>query len=230
MDENVPATDIEKCRMCGQCVNACICGAREIIGKEMSVNEVMTEVEKDRVFYDQSGGGTTFSGGEPFMQPEFLMTLLDQCRTSGIHTAVDTTCYAEPDILRESAGKTDLFLCDIKHMDNRMHKDYTGVGNDLILNNIRELAKAGTKMVIRVPVIPGFNDDRKNVEMTAEFVKSLDNTGRIDILPYNRGGLEKSVRLSEDLDLMQAETPSDENMEIIADTYRKYGFEVKIGG
>lgn len=230
MDENLPVTDIEKCTMCGQCVDACLTGAREIIGREMSVTEVMTEVEKDRIFYEQSGGGATFSGGEPLMQPEFLMAMLDQCRTRSIHTAIDTTCFAGPDILRQAASKTDLFLCDVKHMDNRMHKDYTGVGNDLILNNIRELAKAGVKMIIRVPVIPGFNDDWKNIEMTANFVKSLENTDRIDILPYNRGGLEKSVRLSADFNLMRAETPSDENMEDIADTYRKYGFEVKIGG
>jgi len=128
-------------------------------------------------------------------------------------------------------------------MDNRMHKDYTGVGNEMILNNIRGLARhpalrretlgqaeTGAKMIIRVPVIPGFNDDRKNIEMTADFVKSLENIGRIDILPYNRGGLEKSVRLSADFNLMRTETPSVEEMEGIADTFRKYGFEVKIGG
>jgi pyruvate formate lyase activating enzyme len=230
MDDNLPVTDSEKCTMCGRCVDACLTGAREIIGKKMSVTEVMTEIEKDRIFYDQSGGGATFSGGEPLMQPEFLTALLDQCRAIGIHTAVDTTCYAEPQVLGEVANKTDMFLCDIKHMDNKMHKDFTGVGNEMILKNIRELAKAGVKMIIRVPVIPGFNDDQKNIEMTADFVKSLGNTNRIDILPYNRGGLEKSVRLSSDFDLMEAETPSDENMEDIADTYRKYGFEVKIGG
>ncbi len=230
MDGNLLVTDIEKCRMCGQCVDVCLAGAREIIGQEMSVNEVMKEIEKDRIFYDQSGGGITFSGGEPFMQPEFLMALLDQCRTRGIHTAIDTTCFAEPDILREAAGKTDLFLCDIKHLDNQMHKDYTGVGNDLVLNNIRELAEAGAKIIIRVPVIPGFNDDRKNIEMTADFVKSLDSIGRIDILPYNPGGLEKSARLSTDFDLMQSDIPGDKEIENIADTYRKYGFEVKIGG
>ncbi len=230
MDDNLPVTDIDKCTMCGRCVDACFTGAREIIGQEMSVADVITEIEKDRIFYDQSGGGATFSGGEPLMQPEFLAALLDQCRTRGIHTAVDTTCYAEPDVLREVANKADMFLCDVKHMDNRMHKDYTGVGNELILKNIRELAKTVVKMIIRMPVIPGFNDDLKNLEMTADFVKSLENTDRIDILPYNRGGLEKSVRLSSDFDLMEAETPGDDDMEAIADAYRKYGFEVKIGG
>jgi pyruvate formate lyase activating enzyme len=230
MDENLPVIDIKNCRMCGQCIDVCLSGAREIIGKEMSVNEVTTEIEKDRIFYDQSGGGATFSGGEPLMQPEFLMALLDQCRIKGISTAVDTTCFAESDTIRDTAGKTDLFLCDIKHMDSRMHENYTGVGNDLMLSNIRELAKTGTKMIIRLPVIPGFNDDRRNIEMTAEFVKSLDNIGRIDILPYNSGGLEKSIRLSEHFDMIRTETPSGKKMEDIASTYKKYGFEVKIGG
>jgi len=102
-----------------------------------------------------------------------------------------------------------------------MYQEYTGVGNELILNNIRELAKVDTKMIIRVPIIPGFNDDHKNIEMTAQFVKSLQNTNRIDILPYNRGGLEKSVRLSADFDFMKTDTPGDEDMEDIADVFRK---------
>jgi pyruvate formate lyase activating enzyme len=216
--------------MCGQCVDACLTGAREIIGKEMTVAEVMAEAEKDRIFYDQSGGGVTFSGGEPLMQPNFLLALLGQCRMKGIHTAVDTTCYAEPHVVLDVASETDMFLCDLKHMDSRLHRQYTGVGNDLILDNIRALVKAGAKMLIRVPIIPGFNDDRTNIEETTRFVKLLRGVDRIDILPYNRGGLEKSVRLSEDLELMQTEVPSDQTMEGIADTFRSHGFEVKIGG
>ncbi|MBN2183333.1 MAG: glycyl-radical enzyme activating protein [Sedimentisphaerales bacterium] len=229
-EKNLPVTDVDKCRLCGECVDVCLADAREIIGREMTVSEVVTEVEKDRIFYDQSGGGVTFSGGEPLMQPDFLLAMLDQCRAKGIHTAIDTTCFAEPQVILNVASKTDLFLCDIKHMDNSTHKEYTGVGNELILNNIRELAGMGAKLIIRVPVIPGFNDDRKNIESTAEFVKTLQNVKRIDILPYNRGGLEKSSRLSDDFDLMHTKVPGDEDMEVIADTYRNYGFEVKIGG
>jgi pyruvate formate lyase activating enzyme len=228
--EKKPVSNIEKCLMCGLCVDACLTGAREIIGKEMTVAEIMSEVEKDRIFYDQSGGGVTFSGGEPLMQPKFLVELLNQCRMNGIHTAIDTTCYAEPEVLKDIAAKADMLLCDVKHMDDRMHIEYTGVGNELILNNIRELAGNGTKIIIRVPVIPGFNDGRKNIEMTAQFVKSLQNSDRIDILPYNSGGLEKSVRLNTDLDLMKTHEPDDETMESIAETFRNYGFEVKIGG
>jgi pyruvate formate lyase activating enzyme len=219
-------------------VDACLAGAREIIGQQMSVSDVLAEVEKDRIFYDQSGGGVTFSGGEPLMQPEFLLALLSQCRSRGIHTALDTTCYAEPKIIRDVLSKTDMFLCDLKHMDSSTHERYTGVGNDLILDNIRSLAEAGAKILIRVPIIPGFNDDDRNIEETAGFVKTLKGVNRIDLLPYNRGGLEKSERLCDNLssrsaesyEFMQTEAPSDEMMEDIADTFRKHGFEVKIGG
>jgi pyruvate formate lyase activating enzyme len=226
----LPVTDVEKCRLCGACVDVCLAGAREIIGRQISVAEVMAEVDKDRIFYDQSGGGVTFSGGEPLMQPEFLLAMLKQCRQVGIHTAVDTTCYAEPKIIQDVLSKTDMFLCDLKHMDSSVHKRYTGVGNELILDNIRYLAGAGAKILIRIPIIPGFNDDDKNIKETARFVRTLENVDRIDILPYNRGGLEKSVRLSADLELMQIDVPSDEKIEGIADTFRKHGFEVKIGG
>lgn len=230
MVEEWPVTDVEKCVLCGECVDACLANAREIIGEQMSVADVLAEVEKDLIFYDQSGGGVTFSGGEPLMQPEFLLALLGQCRMKGIHTAVDTTCYAEPKVIRDVSNKTDMFLCDLKHMDSYMHKRYTGVGNDLILDNIRSLAETGAKVIIRVPVIPGFNDDDKNIEETAQFVKSLGVVEKIDILPYNRGGLEKSVRLSADFKLMQTEAPSDEMMEGMANTFKRHGFEVKISG
>jgi pyruvate formate lyase activating enzyme len=230
MVDGQPVTDVKKCQLCGACVDACLAGAREIIGQQMSVTEVMTEIEKDRIFYDQSGGGVTFSGGEPLMQPEFLLALLSQCRLVGIHTAVDTTCYAEPQVIKDVLSKTDMLLCDLKHMNSSMHERYTGVGNDLILDNIRNLAEAGMKIIIRVPIIPGFNDDQTNIEQTARFAKTLKSVNRIDILPYNRGGLEKAVRLTNDFDLMQTQAPSDEEMKDIADKIRSHGFEVKIGG
>ncbi|MHC4169015.1 MAG: glycyl-radical enzyme activating protein [Planctomycetota bacterium] len=225
-----PATDPARCEICGECVAACLSGAREIIGEEMTVTEVMSRIEKDVIFYDQSGGGATFSGGEPLMQPEFLLELLRRCRKQLIHTAVDTTCYAETEVIAKIAEQTDLFLCDIKHMDPAIHRDFTGVENDLILYNIRWLSNAGKRMTIRIPIIPGFNSDRSNIEMTAEFVKSLDNVTRIDVLPYNSGGREKSARLTTDVDLMETEIPSDKDMIVTARILSSYGFEVKIGG
>ncbi len=228
--DDQPVTDVKICNLCGECVDACMAGAREIIGQEMTVGEVMAEVEKDVVFYDQSGGGVTFSGGEPLMQPEFLLALLNQCQTQGIHTAVDTSCCAEPQILERVGEKTNLFLCDIKHMDSDIHKRFTGVENNLILDNIKRLSEAGKEIIIRIPVIPGFNDNQANIEATGKFAASLPCLSGIDILPYNRGGREKSARLSAGFKLMQTETPDEEKMNSIAKSLNNYGFEVKING
>ncbi len=225
-----PVTDMDKCNLCGRCVDACMAGAREIIGRDMTVYQVMAEVEQDVIFYDQSGGGVTFSGGEPLMQPDFLLALLNQCRAQQIHTAIDTSCYAEPKIVEMVSERTELFLCDLKHMDNEMHERFTGVGNTLILDNIRSLSRSGKKIIIRIPVIPGFNDDQENIEATGKFVSSLQGVGRIDILPFNRGGIEKSTRFAGENELMQVEAPKDEEMDSIAKNLGKYGFEVKIGG
>jgi pyruvate formate lyase activating enzyme len=229
-DKSGPVTDPQKCSVCGQCVAACPAGAREIIGRRTTAAEVMAEVRKDVVFYDQSGGGVTFSGGEPLMQPEFLLALLNACRAEGIRTAVDTTCYAMTEVIQRMAPAADLFLCDIKHMNRERHEVYTGVENGQILENISMLAQAAREVVIRVPIIPGFNDGQANIEETARFVQGLKAVRRIDILPYNRGGLEKVGRLAGAIDLMQAQVLSDGTMNEIAEFLRGYGFEVKIGG
>jgi len=225
-----PVTDPDKCDLCGECVHACVADARQVIGQEMTVSEVMGEVEKDVIFYDQSGGGVTFSGGEPLMQPEFLLALLNRCRAQQIHTAVDTSCYAELDIIETISEKADLFLCDLKHMDSDTHEHFTGVGNNLILDNIKRLSKAGKEIVIRIPVVCGFNDDEANIEATGKFITSLSGVSRVDILPYNRGGTEKSARLISDMDLMQADTPDEQQIGSIAHILNDCGLEVKIGG
>lgn len=196
----------------------------------MTVAEVMAQVTKDTIFYDQSGGGATFSGGEPLMQPQFLLALLAACRDEGIRTAVDTTCYAEPQTIQRVAQVADLLLCDIKHMDCGLHERFTGVGNELILENIRTLSQIAKRIHVRIPIVPGFNSGRENIEQTAQFVQSLKTIRRVDILPYNRGGLEKAVRLTGGVDLMQVQPPSDDTMVEIAETLKGYGFEVKIGG
>jgi pyruvate formate lyase activating enzyme len=230
LTDDRPSTDPEKCSLCGECVDAYTTGARELIGREMTVKQVMTEVEKDIIFYEQSNGGATFSGGEPLMQPEFLIALLNQCKSQGIHTAVDTSCYAEFEIIQKVADKTDLFLCDLKHMDSDMHERFTGVENNLILDNIKQLSEAGKEIIIRLPVIAGFNDNHGNIEATGQFAANLSNINRIDILPYNRGGTEKSARLSADFKLMQAEPPNDDKISSIAEILKNYGLDIKIGG
>lgn len=228
--EHGPVTDLGKCTLCGECIVACSAGAREIIGQRMTAAEVMAQVKKDTIFYDQSGGGVTFSGGEPLMQPEFLLSLLGACRAEGIRTAVDTTCHADPQVIHRVAEIADLFLCDIKHINGRLHRQFTGVDNERTLSNIRMLSTIAKEVYIRIPIIPGFNNGLDNIEQTAQFVQELKTVRRVDILPYNRGGLEKAVRLTGGVDLMQAQAPSDDIMAEIAKTLKGYGFEVKIGG
>ena len=225
-----PVTDLDKCVLCGECVTACVFGARESIGREISTTEIMAEIEKDIIFYDQSQGGVTFSGGEPLMQADFLLALLTQCRAKEIHTAVDTSCYADLDIIKTVSASTNLFLCDLKHMDSEKHKRFTGVANEVILENIKWLASTGTDIIIRVPVVPGFNDDRANVEATAQFVASLDSVSRIDVLPYNPGGREKSNRLLKDFSLLEVEKSDNAQIKTIAEILESFDFEVRIGG
>lgn len=230
VSENGALTDSDKCTVCGECIHSCLNEAREIIGQQMTVDQVMKEIEKDIIFYDESGGGVTFSGGEPLMQPEFLLALLKRCRKLDIHTVVDTTCYAETGIVRKVAALIDLFLCDIKHMNPAEHQRLTGIDNKQILDNINELSKTGKTIIIRIPIVPGFNDDVDNIKKTAEFVLSLGCVAQIGILPYNPGGPEKSARLLTEYDLIQTDVPSEKKMEGIAGMFRNHGFEVTIGG
>jgi len=225
-----PVTDTAKCTLCGLCVEQCPGAAREIIGKRMTVTETMAQIERDIIFYDQSGGGVTFSGGEPLLQLPFLLALLERCRQADIHTAVDTSCYAPPEAIETVGGLADLFLCDIKHTDSEAHREFTGVENTVILNNIRRLAEAGKAVVIRLPVIPGFNDDRANIEATAEFAAALANLVRIDLLPYNRAGAEKAVRLSAGPEPVRIETPGDDLIHRVAEQLANHGLDVRIGG
>ena len=224
-----PVTDSKKCKLSDKCIEVCPAGAREIIGREMQIGEVVAEIERDRVFYDESGGGATFSGGEPLSQPNFLAELLKRCRAKDIHTAVDTTCYAEPDIIKRISQNTDLFLCDIKHMDSKVHKQFTGVGNEIILANITWLASSDSEIVIRLPLIPGFNDGEANITATAEFVDSLGALDCIDILPYNPGGIEKASRLTGDYEMLQYDAVSDEKLEAVEAQIESFGFEIEAG-
>jgi pyruvate formate lyase activating enzyme len=230
MSNGRAVTDAARCMLCGQCAEACEAGAREVLGRQASVGEIIAEIEKDVVFYDQSHGGVTFSGGEPLMQAAFLAKLLRQCHERDIHTAVDTTCHAEHDLLDGIREHVDLFLCDLKHMDSEVHERFTGVGNGLILDNIRRLASAGEDIIMRMPVIAGFNDEVHNVEATGQYIASLGTVRRVDLLPYNRGGREKAGRLIGDRGLMEEAGPSRERIEAVAEELRTFGLSVRIGG
>ena len=168
----------------------------EIIGKQVSVSEVMKEIEKDMIFYEESDGGITFSGGEALMQPEFLKELLEACKLKGIHTILDTSGFSSIEIIKEIAALVDVFLYDLKIADNERHKKYTGVSNEQIKNNLIELSKMGKKIILRIPIIPGFTDDKENMEELGRFICSLEQKHEVSLLPYNQLGEEKYRRLN----------------------------------
>ena len=218
------------CSRCGQCLDPCLMGAREITGYTISVPRLMVELEKDVIFYDQSGGGVTFSGGEALMQPDFLCALAQQCQSRDIHTVVDTTCYTQPETLHRVAQHTNLFLCDVKHMDAGQHEKYTGVSNGLILDNIRLLSQWGKEIVLRLPLIPGINDDLDNVDRTIGFAASLETVQCIDVLPYNRGGLGKVERLCNGIRIIDFGMQDETLMTAVVERIKAAGFDVQVGG
>ena len=228
--DRIARTDPQKCSSCFRCIDICFAGARDSIGTMQSVDDVMDEIKKDMIFYDTSDGGVTFSGGEPMMQPDFLYALLKECKKLKIHTALDTSCYAAEDVLRTVSELTDLFLCDIKHMDDDVHRQITGVSNQKILENIIWLAEEGKKIIIRFPCIAGFNDSDTNIVAIAEFINSLPGLSHIDVLKYNSRGREKSTRLVNGDDMVEIAPLNSDRMKIIINKLESYGLKVNTGG
>lgn len=221
---------VDKCTLCGDCVRACPAEALEIVGREMTVAEVMAEIAKEIIFYDQSGGGVTFSGGEPLAQPDFLYALLQGCKEREIHTAVDTSGFAPSEVLRRIGESVDLWLYDLKLMDDEKHRHYTGVSNELILRNLKELSLRDETIIVRVAIVPGINDDEDNLSRLGEFVASLAHPPQVEILAYNKMGLEKYRRLKRTYVFYETQAPSDESIAQTAATLRGCGLQVKTGG
>ncbi len=219
----------EACRLCGTCEKVCPADAREIVGRWMTVTEVVAEIEKDIIFFDESAGGVTFSGGEPLMQPEFLASLLTACRERGLHTTVDTCGLAQRETLLRMTPDVDLFLFDLKLMDAERHERYAGVRNDVILENLQTLARSGRQVIVRFPVIPGVNDDGKNLAQMIAFLAPL-GLRRVDLLPYHKIGMDKYHRLKMEYRLNGIEPPSDARMQDLMRSFQREGFEVRIGG
>jgi len=228
--DNAVVLDDDRCVFCRTCALACPSEAHEIIGRSISVASVMDQITKDVVFYDASNGGVTFSGGEPLMQSDFLLELLEACGKLDIHRAVDTTGYAESEILLQVAAHTDLFLYDLKHMDSEKHRDYTGVGNERILHNIKLLAKSGAALQIRIPLIPGINDDPRNIEATGRFISLLPAVRQVSLLPFHNSARAKYSRLGIDCFSSNFPVPSSHEMAAAARRLEKFGLQVKIGG
>lgn len=191
LDENgVARTRREACVDCGDCVEVCPAKARELSGKEMSVAEVLREVAKDELFYQNSGGGVTFCGGEPTMAGGFLLDLMGGCRERGYHVCLDTCGFHPQEEFLEAARRADLVLFDCKHMDTGMHKSVTGVGNELILSNLRRCLELGVPLRIRVPLMPKFNDTEENIAALAALLLP-HGISEVDILPCHTFGSSK---------------------------------------
>ncbi|CAB1262852.1 trans-4-hydroxy-L-proline dehydratase activase [Clostridium sp. HV4-5-A1G] len=229
INNNFPEIDKFKCTLCEKCVDFCPNNAREHVGRNITSNELIKEIVKDEVFYEQSGGGVTFSGGEPLMQVDFLDDILKRCKDRGIHTAVDTSGYAPWKSFERIASKVDLFLYDIKIMDNEKHKKYIGAENDIILKNIENLSNMGCNIYLRMPIIKEINDDNDHIEKTIKLL-SIINVEQVNLLPYHKIGMDKYRRLKMNYKLSGMEKPSDERMEEISQKFKKAGIKIKIGG
>lgn len=222
--------DSDRCTACGSCAEACPAEARELAGKTMTADEVLSEIEKDIPFYRQSGGGVTFSGGEPLMQPGFLLELLDRCGRLGLHRAVDTTGHAAAEDLLEAAGRSELLLYDIKHIDPVKHLECTGISNKLILDNLMLLARERTNINIRVPVIPGFNDDAENIRRLGDIALSLPQRPEISLLPYHSAAGNKYRKMGLEYGLKTVLPPERQKLEGMAGGLEGRGLRVRIGG
>ena len=231
LSKNKAITDRMLCSGCGQCVSICSQNAREISGASRSVQELMQQALKDRMFFEESGGGVTLSGGEPLLYPGFVQEMAAQCKKEKIHIAVETCGYADPKILHSALENVDLVLYDIKAFDDKLHKKLTGASNKLILENaIYIFSQLKKDMVIRIPVIPGYNDSEENIDQICKFIiEDLDRHIKIHLLPYHSLGQDKEERLDRKIKY-KFSIPSDADMERIKTQMTEYGLDVQIGG
>jgi pyruvate formate lyase activating enzyme len=203
---------------------------KDDIGKEFSVDELMNEILKDRVFYEESFGGVTFSGGEPLMQPEFLIETLKVCKSQGIHTAIDTSGFAVTDVIHNVAPSTDLFLYDLKLMNDDDHQKYTGVSNQIILRNLNELDLLGKKILIRIPIVPEITDTDENLYAIRGFISCLNNLIKVNLLPYHHAGEGKYKKYGKENKMNNTISPDIKSLEKIQQFFSELKCQVQIGG
>lgn len=206
-------------------------GKEKIIGRDVTVAEVMEEVMKDAPHYRRSGGGMTLSGGECLLQPQFASDLLFAAKQMGISTAIESTAFADFAMIEEKIlPHLDLFLMDIKHMNPNKHKLFIGQSNEKVLENARKIAESGQNLIIRVPVVPTFNDTEEEILEIARFTRSLKGVEQLHLLPYHRLGQDKYAGLDRDYLLQNIEPPTNEHMQQLLEVAKTTGLHVQIGG
>ncbi|MBT3243623.1 MAG: glycyl-radical enzyme activating protein [Bacteroidetes bacterium] len=223
-------TDPDLCKLCGKCAEVCPTLAIEMSGYQATVDDMMKLIRKETRTLDESNGGVTISGGEPMMQSDFLIELLDALGEEGVHRVVDTTGMTSSEKLLEVAERTDLFLYDLKAMDSDIHKKYTGVGNEKILENLKLLAKSGAEIIVRIPLIKGVNIDRKNIKASAEYIADLPGNIAVNLLPYHDIARAKHEKLEQEYESDEFEEPKLEEINRVIGQFAEYGIVANIGG
>ena len=224
-------TDDSICLRCGECAGVCPALATEMSGHYESVADLLEVIENERPFFDQSGGGVTFSGGEPLLYPDFLIKILDACGQLNIHRTIDTAGLAKTETVLEVAKRTDLFLYDLKLMDSEKHKQWTGVGNSRILQNLEALARTGADIQVRIPLINGVNSDAHNIKATAEFVAALSGPRKpVSLLPYHNVAGGKAAKLGKEYDPGIMLEPGEDELVRIIDQFAAVGLTASVGG
>jgi pyruvate formate lyase activating enzyme len=219
----------DACTYCGTCTEVCMAEARQIAGKRYTVTELIAEVEKDVVFFDDSGGGVTLSGGEPLSQPVFVTAFLRACQERGIGTVIETCGFAQPETFLNAALLAGQILFDLKLVDSEKHRLHTGVPNDLILHNLEALIVRGRAVTVRIPVIPGINDGEKDIAQFAAYLAGV-RPQQVELLPYHRIGADKYRRLGMDYKLNDTPQPAAADLARFGDVLTRAGLHVKVGG
>jgi pyruvate formate lyase activating enzyme len=217
----------DRCVVCGRCTTECYAGALELVGRDVSVDEVLDQVSRDLPFYETSSGGLTVSGGEPLLQVDFTESLLRGAKAKGIHCAIETCGHGGFDRLARLIPYVDLFLYDIKETDEQRHREYTGVSNTRILENLRALHDAGASILVRLPIVPGLNDRQDHFENVARLTRSLPDLLGVEVMPYHRLGTSKRERMGiESTGELDTEAPAQETVAQWVRSLRKLGVSV----
>lgn len=234
MEEDKLNLNKDLCTYCGDCERICIQEAIEVVGKDMTDDEVIIEVEKDKVFYDVTGGGVTFSGGEPFYQPKFLEALVRKAKEKSLHVTVDTSGMTLWENIESVLDYVDLYLYDLKMIDSEKHKKYIGSNNKIILENLKrldkELDKREGSINLRLIMLKGINDSEEDIDLILDFISDLNNISQINLLEYHTMGREKYSRLDLEYEMSGDEKPDDYRLQSIKESFEKNNYQVVIGG